>query len=233
VTTRILGICGSLQAQSANLNLLRSAAALAPESVEVAIFDGLRDLPLFNPDLEAAGPPPAVSEWRRVLSGSDALLIVCPEYGFSLPGALKNGVDWAIGSGELERKIVALTASVNHADRGRGGLKALGDTLTAVSARLVGGRAIVRGPSFEREVAALVQSLVEEIAAGDEPPAHGLGATVRPRGVVEGWVAAFNQADADRLASLYALDAINHEVAESPVRGPLEGGARHRLDHRR
>jgi hypothetical protein len=88
---RILGICGSLQAQSANLTLLRSAVASAPEGVEVGIFDGLRDLPLFNPDLEAAGQePPAVGVWRRALSESDALLIVCPEYGFSLPGALKK-----------------------------------------------------------------------------------------------------------------------------------------------
>jgi chromate reductase len=219
VTTRILGICGSLQAQSANLNLLRSAASSAPEGVEIAIFDGLRHLPLFNPDLEAAGTPPPVSEWRRALSESDALLIVCPEYGFSLPGALKNGIDWAIGTGELERKIIALTASVNHTDRGRGGLKALSDTLTAVSARLVGGGAIVRGPTFEREVGALVQALVEEVAAGDEPPSHGLGARVRPRGVVEAWVAAFNQAGADRLASLYAPDATHYQVAETPTRG--------------
>lgn len=219
MTTRILGICGSLQAQSANLTLLRSAAASAPEGVDVAIYDGLRHLPLFDPDLDAAGPPPAVAEWRRALSESDALLIACPEYGFSLPGALKNGVDWVVGSGELERKIVGFTASVNHPDRGRGGLKALGDTLTAVSARLVGGRAIVRDPSFEGEVAALVQALAHQVASGDEAPAHGLGATIRPRGVVEAWVAAFNEADADRLASLYALDAVNHQVAESPVQG--------------
>jgi chromate reductase len=216
---RILGICGSLQAQSANLALLQAAAAFAPEGVELVIFDGVRDLPLFNPDVEAAGPPPAVKEWRRAISGSNALLIVCPEYGFSLPGALKNGIDWVIGSGELERKIVALTASVNHPDRGRGGLKALSDTLTAVSARLVGGRAIVRGPSFEHEVAALVQALVKEIAIVEEAPEHGLGGAARPGDVVEAWVEAFNRADVERLASLYAPDATNHQVAETPVEG--------------
>ena len=216
---RILGICGSLQARSANLALLQAAAAFAPEGVELVIFDGVRDLPLFNPDVEAAGPPPAVKEWRRAISGSNALLIVCPEYGFSLPGALKNGIDWVIGSGELERKIVALTASVNHPDRGRGGLKALSDTLTAVSARLVGGRAIVRGPSLEHEVAALVQALVKEIAVVEEAPEHGLGGAARPGDVVEAWVEAFNRADVERLASLYAPDATNHQVAETPVEG--------------
>jgi NAD(P)H-dependent FMN reductase len=220
VTVRILGICGSLQAQSANLALLHSAVASAQEGVEMTIFDGLRDLPLFNPDLEAAAhQPPAVGVWRRALSESDALLIVCPEYGFSMPGALKNGVDWVIGSGELERKVIGVTASVNHPDRGRGGLKALSDTLTAVSARLVGGRAIVRGPGLDREVAALVQALIKEVAAGEEAPEHGLGLTVRPGDVVRAWVEAFNRGDVDRLASFYALDATNHQVAETPVEG--------------
>src|SRR5437870_1396517 len=100
---RILAICGSLQARPANLALLRSAAANAPAGVEVVLFDGLRDLPHFNPDLEPEGapPPPAVAAWRRALAESDGVLIATPEYGFSLPGALKNGIDWTIGSGEL------------------------------------------------------------------------------------------------------------------------------------
>jgi chromate reductase len=161
---RILAVCGSLQAGSANLGLLRTAAASAPEGVEVVLFDGLRDLPHFNPDLEASAPVPAAQAWRRAIAESDALLIASPEYGFSLPGALKNGIDWVIGSGELERKVVGITAAVNHIERGRGGLKALSDTLGAVSARMVGGRPIVRGPTFESEVGALVREIVEEIA---------------------------------------------------------------------
>jgi NAD(P)H-dependent FMN reductase len=166
MTLRVLGVCGSLQAESANLTLLRAAAASAPEGAEVVIFDGLRDLPLFNPDLEAMGTPPAaVTLWRRSVSESDALLIACPEYGFSLPGALKNAIDWMIGSGELEGKIVAITAAVVHADRGRRGLAALRDTLAAVSARIVGGEPIVKGPTFEHDVAALLRSLVVELSA--------------------------------------------------------------------
>src|SRR5258708_25643948 len=98
---RILAICGSLQSRSANVVLLQGAAASAPESVEVVLFDGLRALPHFDPDLEASGVPPAVEAWRHALTESDALLIASPEYGHSLPGALKNGIDWVIGSGEL------------------------------------------------------------------------------------------------------------------------------------
>ncbi len=79
---RILALCGSLQARSSNLDLLRTAVAVAPEGVEVVIFDGLRDLPLFNPDIEEAGAAPSsVQTWRRALAESDAALIATPEYG--------------------------------------------------------------------------------------------------------------------------------------------------------
>jgi NAD(P)H-dependent FMN reductase len=167
---RILAVCGSLQAKSANLDLLRVAAARAPEGVEVALFDGVRALPHFDPDLEAAGVPIAVMEWRRAIAASDALLVASPEYGHSLPGALKNAIDWVIGSGELERKIVAITAAVPHAERGRRGLEALRVTLGAVSATIVGGDPIVRGPSFEADVALLVGALVCAVTSSTAPP---------------------------------------------------------------
>jgi NAD(P)H-dependent FMN reductase len=162
---RILAISGSLQQKSANLTLLQAAAAFAAPGVDVVIFDGLRDLPHFNPDLEAE-PPPAVLAWRRAIADSDAVLIASPEYGFSLPGALKNGIDWLIGSGELERKIVAITAAVPAVERGRRGLQALRDTLGAVSAQIVGGEPIARGASFDRDVDALMRSLFDAIAEG-------------------------------------------------------------------
>jgi NAD(P)H-dependent FMN reductase len=162
---RILAICGSLQSQSGNLSLLRVAATSAPEGVGIVVFDGLRDLPHFNPDLEANGdaPPPAVVEWRRALGESDALLIATPEYGHSLPGALKNAIDWVIGSGELGGKVVGITAAVPSLERGRRGLGALRDTLGAVRATVVGGEPIAKGPSFEAEVMRLVSAIVASV----------------------------------------------------------------------
>ena len=162
---RVLAICGSLQAKSGNLALLKTAAASMPPGVELVLFDGLRELPHFNPDIEATGVPESVTRWRLALSGSDAVLIACPEYGFSLPGVLKNGVDWVIGSGELEQKVVAITAAVAGPERGRRGLEALRDTLSAVRATIVGGQAIARGAGFESQVAALMRTLVEAAAA--------------------------------------------------------------------
>jgi chromate reductase, NAD(P)H dehydrogenase (quinone) len=158
---RILGVCGSLQAESANLALLRTAAASAPDGVDVVLYDGLRQLPHFDPDTEASGEPPSVRDWRQALADSDAVLIASPEYGHSLPGALKNAIDWVIGSGELERKVVAITAAVPGPERGRLGLQALRQTLGAVRATIVGGEPIPRGPDFERRVAELVRELSE------------------------------------------------------------------------
>jgi chromate reductase, NAD(P)H dehydrogenase (quinone) len=168
----ILGVCGSLQRQSANLTLLNAATAAAPPDVQVVVFDGLGELPHFNPDIEASGAPESVRRWRRALAESDAVLIASPEYGFSLPGALKNAIDWVIGSGELEGKVVAITAAVPAPDRGRRGLTALRDTLAAVRATIVGGAPIVRGPEFDRHVAELLKALVAAAASrsGDTVP---------------------------------------------------------------
>ena len=150
--------------ESSNRSLLHAAAAAAPEGVDVVVFDGLRELPHFDPDLEAAGPPTVVHAWRRALAESDAVLIASPEYGHSLPGALKNAIDWVIGSGELYRKVVAITAAVAVADRGRRGLQALAQTLGAVDAILVWNAPLVHeGGRFGPGLAALLAALAEEV----------------------------------------------------------------------
>jgi len=163
---RILAICGSLQEKSGNLTLLRTAMAAAPEGVSVELYDGLRDLPQFNPDLERTEPLPVVARLRQAVSASDALLIATPEYGHSLPGSLKNAIDWLIGTGELESKLVAVTSAVPALERGRQGLAALRTTLGAVSARIAFQEPIARGPGFERDVTELLKVL---IAAASEP----------------------------------------------------------------
>ena len=91
---RILSISGSLRAGSYNTALARAAAELAPVGVDVELFDGLRELPLFDADLEAAGLD-AVERLRNRIGAADAVLFVTPEYNGSIPGVLKNAVDWA------------------------------------------------------------------------------------------------------------------------------------------
>jgi chromate reductase, NAD(P)H dehydrogenase (quinone) len=79
-----------------------------------------------------------------------------------LPGALKNAIDWVIGSGELHRKPVAVTASTSHEERGMLGLRALETTLRAVDAAIVGGVPIVRGAGFDAALGRLLRALVEK-----------------------------------------------------------------------
>lgn len=104
--------------------------------------------------------------WRRALAESDAALIASPEYGHSLPGSLKNGIDWVIGSGELHQKLVAITAAVPAPERGRKGLAALALTLRAVDATIVSDAPIPRGPDFEDGVRRLVRGLMRSAGSG-------------------------------------------------------------------
>jgi NAD(P)H-dependent FMN reductase len=163
---RIPAICGSLQSKSSNLALLQSISTSAPEGVEVVIDDNLRALPLFNLDVEERETPSAVSTWRQALVECDVVLIASPEYGRSLPGALKNGIDWVIGSGELHQKIVAITTAVGHSERGGRGLRVLRDTLQAIDAMIVWEEPVVLGSAAEGQIRDLLEALVAA-AAGD------------------------------------------------------------------
>ena len=91
---RILAISGSLRAGSYNTALARAAVDLAPEGVEVELFEGLGDLPLYDADLEDEENA-AVEHLRESILDADAVLFVTPEYNGSIPGALKNAIDWA------------------------------------------------------------------------------------------------------------------------------------------
>ncbi|MBP0445528.1 NAD(P)H-dependent oxidoreductase [Roseomonas sp. SSH11] len=93
---KILGISGSLRRGSHNTAALRAAAELAPEGVVVTLFEGLRDIPPYDDDLRAGqGYPAAVEAFRHAVREADALLIATPEYNYSIPGVLKNAIDWA------------------------------------------------------------------------------------------------------------------------------------------
>src|SRR5262245_30526458 len=105
---RLLGISGSLRAASSNTAALRAAALLSPEGVSVEIYDGIGDLPHFNPDLDEDEPPPAVARFRGLVGAADGLLISSPEYAHGMPGTMKNALDWLVASREIVGKPVAL-----------------------------------------------------------------------------------------------------------------------------
>ena len=91
----ILGISGSLRDQSLNSALLRSAADRLPDHMSLEIYDGLRALPPYDQDLDESGAAPEVVSLRERIDAADGLLIATPEYNYSVPGVLKNLIDWA------------------------------------------------------------------------------------------------------------------------------------------
>jgi chromate reductase, NAD(P)H dehydrogenase (quinone) len=92
---RVLGISGSLRRDSLNSALLRAAAERLPAGVELVEFERLREIPPYDSDLEEEGTPEAVAELRHAMREADAVLIATPEYNHSIPGQLKNALDWA------------------------------------------------------------------------------------------------------------------------------------------
>jgi NAD(P)H-dependent FMN reductase len=115
---RVLGISGSLRAQSTNTAVLRTAQVVAPDDIAVTLYAGLAGLPPFNPDDDAAPLPPSVEELRSDIRAADALLFSTPEYAGALPGSFKNLLDWTIGDdqpGSIYEKPVAW---INASPRG-------------------------------------------------------------------------------------------------------------------
>jgi len=105
----ILGIAGSLRKASFNRGALRAAEQLVPERVKLEIFD-LAGIPPFNQD-EDTHPPERVAQFKQRIRSADAILIVTPEYNYSIPGVLKNAIDWAsrpYGDSAWEGKPVAV-----------------------------------------------------------------------------------------------------------------------------
>ena len=91
---RVLALSGSLRKASLNSALLRAAGDLAPPGTNLTLFEGLVGVPLFNEDLESGTAPPAVKLLRDEVERADGLLISTPEYNHSMPGVLKNALDW-------------------------------------------------------------------------------------------------------------------------------------------
>lgn len=129
----IAAIAGSLRAASWARALLRATTELLPANVGFTIWDGLGEVPLFNEDLESGPVPPAVADMRQLIDRADALLIATPEYNQSIPGVLKNALDWAsrpYGQTVLKDKPVA---AVGTSPLPTGGMSALSDVRKVIT----------------------------------------------------------------------------------------------------
>jgi len=180
---RLLAISGSLREGSHNTALLRTAAELAPDEVVVERYDALALLPPFSEDLEDHEPP-AVRHWRDAIARADALLFSTPEYNASVPGQLKNAVDWAsrpVGEAVLEGKPAAVIGASTSAYGALWAQAELRKILGAAGARVVeaelavpraqelrAGAGLKLAPSQRERLAGVIGSLV---AAASRAPA--------------------------------------------------------------
>ena len=178
-TIRLLAISGSLRPASSNTALLRAAAALAPEAVDIALYEGVAGLPYFNPELEETLPPPVV-DFRAKVKAADGILISSPEYAHGVPGAFKNALDWLVGGEEFVDKPVAL---FNASPRASYAQESLAEILRTMSGRIVaeasvalpllGQRLDVDGIVSNREMASTLRNAIAAFArAIDTDPAR-------------------------------------------------------------
>ena len=112
--TRILGISGSLRRDSHNTNLLRAAAEAACSDVELELYDGLKQVPPYDEDDDVYPRPASVARLNAAIANADAVLFATPEYNASIPGQLKNAIDWIsrpVATNVLRNKPVAVVGA--------------------------------------------------------------------------------------------------------------------------
>ncbi|WP_040911461.1 NADPH-dependent FMN reductase [Leptospira broomii] len=132
-TPKILGIVGSLRSGSVNKALLSAARCSAPEYVQLDIYEGIGNLPFFNPDLEGQESE-SVSDYRSALRSANAIIIASPEYAHGITGVLKNALDWVVGSGEFIDKPVAI---LNASKRATIAYESLLEIMKVMSANVI------------------------------------------------------------------------------------------------
>ena len=112
--TRVMVLLGSLRAASVNRQLAELAAQVAPDGVTLELFDRLGELPFYNEDVDCDGVAEPVTALRHEAARADAVLVVTPEYNASIPGVLKNAIDWLsrpYGNGALKSKPLAVVGA--------------------------------------------------------------------------------------------------------------------------
>jgi chromate reductase len=179
---RVLGISGSLRRDSHNTKLLRTAGEMfEAEGVEFEIYDALKQVPPYDEDDDHDPAATAVARLRRAVAGADAVFFSTPEYNSSIPGQLKNAIDWLsrpVGSGALLSKPVAVVGASTGMFGAVWSQAELRKTLAAAGARVVEGEVAVghahtrfdeEGRLADANIAEQVYEVVENLIAEADP----------------------------------------------------------------
>jgi chromate reductase, NAD(P)H dehydrogenase (quinone) len=166
---RVLGISGSLRRDSWNTKLLDAARELLPDGVQLEVYEELKAVPPYDEDDDTAEAPASVAHLRAALAGADAILFATPEYNSSIPGQLKNAIDWAsrpLASNPIRNTPVAVVGASTGAFGAVWAQAELRKVLAATGARVVDGEVVVgHAPTrFDDEGTLVDENLREELA---------------------------------------------------------------------
>jgi chromate reductase, NAD(P)H dehydrogenase (quinone) len=165
---KILGISGSLRRGSYNTSLLGAAAGLLPDDVEFELWRRLKEVPPYDEDDDTDEAPAAVAAFREAIAGADAVLISTPEYNSSVPGQLKNAIDWVsrpLATNPLRNKPVAVVGASTGAFGAVWSQAELRKVLAATGARVVEGEvAVGHAPTrFDEDGRLVDENLLEQL----------------------------------------------------------------------
>jgi chromate reductase len=165
---KILGISGSLRRGSYNTSLLAAAAGLLPADVEFELWGGLKEVPPYDEDDDTEEAPAAATALREAIAGADAVLFATPEYNSSVPGQLKNAIDWAsrpLATNPFRNMPVAVVGASTGAFGAVWAQAELRKVLAATGARVVEGEvAVGHAPTrFDEEGRLVDENLLEQL----------------------------------------------------------------------
>jgi chromate reductase, NAD(P)H dehydrogenase (quinone) len=132
---QVLAIIGSATTHSANLHLVQQLAVLAQNRFRVNIYNGLKQLPHFDPELSVGNTPPAVLDLRQQIAAADGIIISTPEYVFSIPSGLKNAIEWCVATTIFAHKPTGLITAAASGLKGHEELQLI---MRTVEARFTG-----------------------------------------------------------------------------------------------
>ena len=156
---KILAISGSARRQSTNTALLRALKAIAAPAMELEVYAGIGELPVFSPDLEGPHEPDRVTQLKAAIARSEGVLVCSPEYIRGIPGGLKNAIDWLVSGEQIVGRPIAL---VHASHRGEDMLQALRTVLGTVSSAFTT-ELFLRVPVMEQTPEQIVQTLRSEL----------------------------------------------------------------------
>ena len=186
---RLLAISGSLRHGSYNTRLLRAAGELAADGIEVELYEDLATIPPYDSDEEALGSPSPVADLKRRIAATDLVLIATPEYNSSIPGQLKNALDWVsrpIKENPLRNKPTAVIGASTSAYGGVWAQAELRKVLGIIGARIVEGNVAVPhaaeqfdadGRLTNNETRQQLAQLLDDLVGAAGPPQFTAAAT--------------------------------------------------------